>query len=78
VSAPDLPARDLRDTDLAAPELRARLVRTWGSGEGLLAWLSTVDHKIVRLRFIVTAFVFLLLAGALAIGACSWRGPRPG
>jgi cytochrome c oxidase subunit I+III len=58
---------DLRDTDLAEPELRRRLDRTWGSGEGLLAWLSTVDHKIVGLRFIVTAFVFLLLAGALAI-----------
>ena len=63
--SPDAP--DLRDTELADPELRLRLSRTWGSGTGLLGWLSTVDHKIVGLRFIVTAFVFLLLAGSLAI-----------
>ncbi|HEX8167342.1 MAG TPA: cbb3-type cytochrome c oxidase subunit I, partial [Beijerinckiaceae bacterium] len=62
VSAP----RDLRDTALPDQELNARLARTWGTGQGLIARLSTVDHKIIGRRYLITAFVFLLLGGALA------------
>jgi cytochrome c oxidase subunit I len=58
--------RDLRDTMLDGPELTARLARTWGTGTGLIARLSTVDHKIVARRYLVTAFVFLFLGGLSA------------
>ncbi|MDB5570152.1 MAG: cytochrome c oxidase, subunit [Hyphomicrobiales bacterium] len=61
------PAKDVRDTQLDAAELHARLARTWGSGRGLLAALSTVDHKIIGRRYIVTAFLFLFLAGLSAV-----------
>jgi cytochrome c oxidase subunit 1 len=59
--------RDLRDTHLPDGELHARLARTWGTGSGVLARLSTVDHKIVGRRYIVTAFFFLILGGLAAV-----------
>jgi cytochrome c oxidase subunit I len=58
---------DLRDTDLPAAELHARLARTWGTRKGLIGALSSVDHKVVGRRYIVTAFVFLGLGGLLAV-----------
>jgi len=58
---------DLRDTDLPPTELRARLARTWGTRAGLLGALSTVDHKIIGRRYILTAFMFLGLGGLLAM-----------
>jgi cytochrome c oxidase subunit I len=54
---------DIRDTDLGDGELRARLTKTWGTGTGLVAALSTVDHKIIGRRYIITAFIFLFLGG---------------
>jgi cytochrome c oxidase subunit I len=58
--------RDLRDTMVEGAELSARLAKTWGTGTGLVAALSTVDHKIVGRRYLVTAFVFLFLGGLSA------------
>src|SRR2546423_97011 len=60
-------ARPIRDTDLDAADLRATLEVTWRSPKGLLGWLSTVDHKTIGLRYVVTALVFLALGGAAAI-----------
>ena len=48
------------------PELRARLEALWGES-GLAAWITTVDHKTIGLRYIVTAFAFLLLGGIEAL-----------
>jgi cytochrome c oxidase subunit I+III len=45
---------------------RLKLAQTWGSEPGFHGWLTTVDHKRVGKRFIVTAFVFFLLGGLLA------------
>ncbi|MBB2677139.1 UNVERIFIED_ORG: cytochrome c oxidase subunit I+III [Rhizobium esperanzae] len=45
----------------------AFLRRTWSTPSGLLAALSTVDHKIIGRRYIATAFIFLLLGGVLAL-----------
>src|SRR3954463_3058329 len=56
----------LRDTALADAELRLGLARTWGAARGLIGSLSTVDHKIIGRRYIVTAFVFLFLGGISA------------
>jgi len=45
------------------------LRRIWEGKPGLAGWLSTVDHKEIGKRYIVTAFFFLLVGGleALAI-----------
>ncbi|ANL37764.1 cytochrome c oxidase subunit I [Rhizobium phaseoli] len=55
--------------DLAAGDegAEALLRRTWSTPSGLLAALSTVDHKIIGRRYIATAFIFLLLGGVLAL-----------
>ena len=39
----------------------------WESEPGWRGWLSTVDHKQIGLRYIVTAFCFLLLGGVEAL-----------
>ncbi|MBP2292890.1 cytochrome c oxidase subunit I [Azospirillum rugosum] len=52
---------------LGEAETHARLERTWATPPGLWGWLSSVDHKQVGRRYIVTAFVFFLLAGLLAL-----------
>ncbi|MBB4125962.1 cytochrome c oxidase subunit 1 [Xanthomonas translucens] len=44
-----------------------QLQRSWADRPGLAGWLSTVDHKRVARRYIVTAFAFFLLAGVLAL-----------
>src|SRR5437763_12633445 len=58
---------DVRDTTLDEAELHARLSRTWRTGQSLWERLSTVDHKVVGHRYLVTAFVFLCLAGLSAV-----------
>ncbi|MDB5506801.1 MAG: cytochrome c oxidase, subunit [Devosia sp.] len=55
------------DTGLAPDELRARLALTWGTAGGIWGALTTVDHKIVGRRYIVTAFIFLGLGGLAAM-----------
>jgi cytochrome c oxidase subunit I len=56
-----------RDTGLDDVELRRRLTRTWGTGHNLRGALTTVDHKIIGRRYIVTAFFFLGLGGIAAM-----------
>ncbi|WP_027686944.1 cytochrome c oxidase subunit I [Rhizobium leguminosarum] len=58
---------DLRDTALDEVDLDRRLSQTWSTSAGLWGALSTVDHKIIGRRYIVTAFVFLALGGLLAM-----------
>ncbi|HSC20079.1 MAG TPA: cytochrome c oxidase subunit I [Rhizomicrobium sp.] len=60
-------AEPLRDTDLGEPELEARLVDIWKTPRGFFGWLSSVDHKQIALRYIVTAFFFMGLAGLGAV-----------
>jgi cytochrome c oxidase subunit I+III len=62
--APELP-RDGRD--LTGDALHARLLRTWGRKPGLRGWLTTVDHKEIGRRYIVTAMIFLVLGGILSL-----------
>lgn len=44
-----------------------RLTQTWASRPGILGWLSVVNHKQVGRRYMVTAFIFFLLAGRDAL-----------
>jgi cytochrome c oxidase subunit I+III len=53
--------------DFTGAELHDRLSRTWSDAPGLWGWITTVDHKRVGRRYIVTAFVFLTLGGILAL-----------
>ena len=54
-------------TDDTTPErARALLVEHWSDHPGLRGFLTTIDHKRIGKRFIVTAFVFFALAGLMA------------
>jgi cytochrome c oxidase subunit I+III len=55
------------DTELSAEALPQALQRTWEPLRGLWGWLTSVDHKSIARRYMVTAFAFLILAGLLAI-----------
>jgi cytochrome c oxidase subunit I+III len=59
--------RALRDTDLQDHELHGVLAKTWASPKGLIGWLSVVDHKVIGLRYFVTAMAFMAAAGLLAV-----------
>ena len=43
------------------------LMNTWADKPGFIGWLTTVDHKRVARRYIVTALVFFALAGVMAL-----------
>jgi cytochrome c oxidase subunit I len=58
-----IPEIGLRDT----PSLRERLQRMWETPPGIRGWLTTVDHKEIGLRYLVTAFVFLFAGGIEAL-----------
>jgi cytochrome c oxidase subunit 1 len=60
--------RELRDgPGLTGEALAQRLDEVWGDKPGLWGWITTVDHKRVGRRYIVTAFIFLVLGGVLAL-----------
>ena len=48
-------------------EQERRLREIWESRAGWRGWFSTVDHKAIGLRYLVTAFIFLLLGGVEAL-----------
>ncbi len=54
-------------TGTASPGYMERLAKIWETEPGLLGWFSTVDHKEIGLRYIVTAFVFLVAGGVEAL-----------
>jgi cytochrome c oxidase subunit I+III len=58
-------SRRLRDGPAGDSAAALALERTWRDKPGLVAWLSTVDHKKTGLRFVVTAFGFFAAAGIL-------------
>jgi cytochrome c oxidase subunit 1 len=67
----------LRDTALARDDLEFRLRRIWGTPQGVWGFLTSVDHKRIALRYIVTAFVFMALGGiAAAIMRLQLSGPE--
>ena len=61
---PDLP----RDGEaIRGDDLHRRLLETWRREPGLWGWLSSVDHKEIGRRYMITALVFFALAGVLAL-----------
>jgi cytochrome c oxidase subunit I+III len=57
--APSEPRQEATDD----VRLRRALEDTWHARRGFRGWLTSVDHKSVGKRYIVTAFVFFLLGG---------------
>jgi cytochrome c oxidase subunit 1 len=57
----DAGSQDQRERD------RQALLATWSDRPGLMGWLTTVDHKRIGRRYIVTALVFFVLAGIMAM-----------
>ncbi len=55
------------DTALDPVAVDRQLARVWRTKRGIWAALTTVDHKIIGRRYIITAFVFLALGGILAM-----------
>jgi cytochrome c oxidase subunit 1/cytochrome c oxidase subunit I+III len=44
-----------------------KLEKIWKTGPGLLGWLASVDHKEIGKRYLLTAFLFLLIGGLEAL-----------
>ncbi len=60
-------SRTPRITTIDGDYLGERLRAIWETGPGWRGWLGTVDHKEIGIRYIVTAFVFLVLGGIEAL-----------
>ncbi len=58
--------RLMHETEPVA-SVREKLERIWETEPGFIGWLSTVDHKEIGLRYIVTSFIFLALGGVEAL-----------
>lgn len=57
---------DIAQADFGSP-LAERLEKLWEGEPGLKGWFGTVDHKRIGIRYIVTAFAFLLVGGIEAL-----------
>ncbi|HEU4603194.1 MAG TPA: cbb3-type cytochrome c oxidase subunit I, partial [Steroidobacteraceae bacterium] len=52
---------------MGATSAPQRLLQLWETPHSLWGHLATVDHKIVGKRYLVTAFIFLLMGGVEAL-----------
>ncbi|HET8701134.1 MAG TPA: cbb3-type cytochrome c oxidase subunit I, partial [Nitrococcus sp.] len=48
-------------------EYLEKMEEMWSDPPGLIGWISTVDHKKIGRRYLVTAFIFLLVGGLEAL-----------
>jgi cytochrome c oxidase subunit 1/cytochrome c oxidase subunit I+III len=47
--------------------LNQKLLHMWETPPGIRGWLSTVDHKEIGIRYLITAFIFLFAGGIEAL-----------
>ena len=47
--------------------IEQRLTALWETPKTLRGWFATVDHKDLGIRYIVTAFIFLIVGGLEAL-----------
>jgi cytochrome c oxidase subunit I+III len=63
--------QDWKQSPVITPETieaeRRELEKTWFEPRGVIGWLSNTNHKTIGLRIIVTAFVFFIFGGILAL-----------
>jgi cytochrome c oxidase subunit I+III len=58
---------DVSDQSQVTPEALEQLDRTWLSPPGFFGWFTHVNHRSIGRRFIITAFIFFLIAGLEAM-----------
>jgi cytochrome c oxidase subunit I len=63
----DLPVREVDEA-----RERSELERSWAHLPGLRGWLSVTTHQAIGMRYIVTAFIFLL-AGGIEAALMRWQ-----
>ncbi|MGH2718788.1 MAG: cbb3-type cytochrome c oxidase subunit I, partial [Actinomycetota bacterium] len=44
-------------------DIPAALEEAWSEPGGIVSWLTTVDHKRIGMKYLVTALVFLVIGG---------------
>ena len=57
----------LPKADIATPALEKKLHEIWETEPGIFGWIATVDHKEIGIRYLVTAFLFLIAGGIEAL-----------
>jgi cytochrome c oxidase subunit I len=66
----------MSDTVFATPQIgridagsaaERQMAKIWATPPGWRGWLSTVDHKSIGIRYIVTSFIFLIMGGIEAL-----------
>jgi cytochrome c oxidase subunit I len=53
--------------DSVQQDERRKLLGIWETAPGLFGWLATVDHKTIGVRYLCTAFFFLIIGGVEAL-----------
>src|SRR5438067_4411526 len=61
------PLADTAVRELDEERERQDLERSWWNPGGILGWLSYTTHQAIGMRYIVTAFIFLLAGGVEAL-----------
>ncbi len=61
------PYRRTPEVGSVTEELREKLEKIWETKPGIFGFLGTVDHKEIGIRYLVTAFIFLVLGGLEAL-----------
>ncbi|KAA3452185.1 cytochrome c oxidase subunit I [Mesorhizobium sp. SARCC-RB16n] len=68
-----------RDTGMDDASLHRWLTRAWRTPPGIIGALSSVDHKVIARRYLITAFIFLCLGGLNAVAMrVQLSGPQRG
>jgi cytochrome c oxidase subunit 1/cytochrome c oxidase subunit I+III len=52
---------------LEVEALERELEDVWGERSGLLGFFTTVDHKRIGIRYVITSFIFFFIAGLMAL-----------
>lgn len=52
---------------MSVTALESRLAVLWETPQSAYGWFATVDHKELGVRYLVTAFAFLVLGGLEAL-----------
>ena len=52
---------------MSTATVEQRLQKIWETPKGLWGWFATVDHKEIGVRYLVTAFTFLVIGGVEAL-----------
>ena len=63
VEAPEGEREEEEEREEEGESTRERLERVWADRPGFWGWMTTVNHKRVALRYIITAFLFFILGG---------------